>query len=58
MPREPKRTPDEEKLEKELDRELEDTFPASDPLDVTRIPHHQKEQPSRPSVDDEGNDKA
>jgi hypothetical protein len=42
MPKEPhKRHHDErtnEELDLELDRELEDTFPASDPPKVTRVP--------------------
>lgn len=55
MSKEPKRTPYEEKIEEELDRELEDTFPASDPLDVTRIPHHE-EKKTGPAPDKEGMD--
>lgn len=31
-----KRVPDREKLEQDLDRELEQTFPASDPPKITR----------------------
>jgi hypothetical protein len=36
----PKQPPDKQELDRELDFELEETFPASDPLDVTRpVPH-------------------
>jgi hypothetical protein len=38
MPKRPKRDPEREKLDAELDRELEQTFPASDPPKVTRGP--------------------
>jgi hypothetical protein len=33
---------DKEELDRELDFELEETFPASDPLDVTRPAPHRK----------------
>ena len=42
MPKEPRKPhPDErtaEDLDRELDRELQDTFPASDPPKVTQVP--------------------
>lgn len=40
MPKEPIKSDDEEReaLERELDEELEETFPASDPPKVTRVP--------------------
>jgi hypothetical protein len=40
MPKEPRRTDEKEReaLDRELDAELEDTFPASDPPKVTRVP--------------------
>ncbi|MBV9394395.1 MAG: YdhR family protein [Methylobacteriaceae bacterium] len=39
----PKQPPDKQALDRELDFELEETFPASDPLDVTRpAPHGKK----------------
>jgi hypothetical protein len=31
-PAEPAQTPEHQRLDKELDRELDDTFPASDPV--------------------------
>jgi hypothetical protein len=39
MPRKPP-PPDKQDLDRELDFELEETFPASDPLDVTRPAPH------------------
>src|SRR4051794_14726766 len=36
------RPPDKQDLDRELDFELEETFPASDPLDVTRPAPHRK----------------
>jgi hypothetical protein len=41
MPRKPPQN-DKEALDRELDFELEETFPASDPLDVTRPHPHRK----------------
>jgi hypothetical protein len=41
MPRKPPQN-DKEALDRELDFELEETFPASDPLDVTRPAPHRK----------------
>jgi hypothetical protein len=45
----PERRPDEE-AESELDRELEQTFPASDPPQITRdappAPDHQRRRPT------------
>ena len=40
MPKEPIKSDDEEHeaLDRELDKELEETFPASDPPKVTRVP--------------------
>jgi hypothetical protein len=41
MPKEPGKTPEEEEreaLDRELDEELDDTFPASDPPKITRVP--------------------
>jgi hypothetical protein len=41
MPKEPRKTPEDEEredLDRELDEELEDSFPASDPPKVTRVP--------------------
>lgn len=40
MPKEPIKSDEEEReaLERELDKELEETFPASDPPKVTRVP--------------------
>jgi hypothetical protein len=35
------------KLDEELDRQLEQTFPASDPPKITRTPHPIKSRPSR-----------
>jgi Putative mono-oxygenase ydhR len=41
----PKPPPDDrQELDRELDFELEETFPASDPLDVTRPAPHRKKQ--------------
>jgi hypothetical protein len=40
MPAKP--PPDQQDLDRELDFELEETFPASDPLDVTRPHPHRK----------------
>ena len=37
------------KQEAELDRELEDTFPGSDPLQVTRAPRGQEFTPAKPA---------
>jgi hypothetical protein len=39
MPKEP---PDKQKLDRELDFELQETFPASDPLDITQPQPHRK----------------
>jgi hypothetical protein len=33
---------DKRKLDLQLDRELEGTFPASDPLTITRFPHKRR----------------
>jgi hypothetical protein len=41
MPRKPPQD-DKQELDRELDFELEETFPASDPLDVTRPAPHRK----------------
>jgi hypothetical protein len=41
MPRKPSQD-DKQDLDRELDFELEETFPASDPLDVTRPAPHRK----------------
>jgi hypothetical protein len=41
MPRQPPQD-DKQDLDRELDFELEETFPASDPLDVTRPAPHRK----------------
>jgi hypothetical protein len=38
----PKQPPDKQELDRELDFELEETFPASDPLAVTRPHPHRK----------------
>ena len=38
------KSPDKQDLDRELDFELEETFPASDPLDVTRPARHRKKQ--------------
>jgi hypothetical protein len=43
MPRTPPQD-DKQELDRELDFELEETFPASDPLDVTR-PHPHRKKP-------------
>jgi hypothetical protein len=49
MPKPPPR--DKEELDRELDFELEETFPASDPLDVTRpAPHGKPPRPEKPRV--------
>ncbi len=45
----PKQPPDKQDLDRELDFELEETFPASDPLDVTRpAPHPKKPRREKP----------
>lgn len=49
-----KRTKEEQekhKLDLELDRELEDTFPASDALKITRRPPESTSHQKRPSDD-------
>jgi hypothetical protein len=47
----PKQPPDKQDLDRELDFELEETFPASDPLDVTRpAPHRKKPPREKPRV--------
>jgi hypothetical protein len=47
----PKPPPDKQDLDRELDFELEETFPASDPLDVTRpAPHRKKPRQEKPRV--------
>ena len=41
MPKEPRKTPEDEEreaLDRELDEELKETFPASDPPKITRVP--------------------
>jgi hypothetical protein len=57
MPKEKETCEQREKreLDDELDRELEQTFPASDPLKVTRSPRSPKCRPTKPilpSTDD------
>src|SRR3954454_1942370 len=43
--------PDKQDLDRELDFELEETFPASDPLALTRpAPHRQKPRQEKPRV--------
>ncbi|MBV8850525.1 MAG: YdhR family protein [Methylobacteriaceae bacterium] len=43
--------PDKQSLDRELDFELEETFPASDPLDVTRpAPHRKTPRPTKQRV--------
>jgi hypothetical protein len=43
--------PDKQDLDRELDFELEETFPASDPLDLTRpAPHRKKPRQEKPRV--------
>jgi hypothetical protein len=45
MPKEPRKTPEDaerEELDRELDEELEGTFPASDPPKVTRVPNRER----------------
>ena len=45
------KTPDKQALDRELDFELEETFPASDPLDVTRpAPHRKKPGQEKPRI--------
>src|ERR1700744_3425615 len=47
----PKQPPDKQDLARELDFELEETFPASDPLDVTRpAPHRKKPRQEKPRI--------
>lgn len=47
----PKQPPDKQALDRELDFELEETFPASDPLDVTRpAPHPKKPPQEKPRI--------
>jgi hypothetical protein len=47
----PKQPPDKEDLDRELDFELEETFPASDPLEVTRpAPHPKKPRQEKPRI--------
>jgi hypothetical protein len=47
----PKQPPDKQDLDRELDFELEETFPASDPLDVTRpAPHRKKPRQEKPRI--------
>ena len=41
------------KLDEELDRQLEQTFPASDPPKVTRSVPPAKKTPPQPQTDDE-----
>ena len=38
--------------DRELDRELEDTFPASDPPNITRVPYERRFTSEPPSNDD------
>jgi hypothetical protein len=50
MPRKPSQD-DKQDLDRELDFELEETFPASDPLDVTRpAPHRKKPRDAQPRI--------
>jgi hypothetical protein len=50
MPRQPPQD-DKQDLDRELDFELEETFPASDPLDVTRpAPHRKKPHDAQPRI--------
>jgi hypothetical protein len=45
MPKEPRKTLEDEEreaLDRELDEELDDTFPASDPPKVTRVPRRSR----------------
>jgi hypothetical protein len=43
--------PDKQELDRELEFELEETFPASDPLDVTRpAPHRKKPRQEKSRV--------
>jgi hypothetical protein len=39
--------------DRELDRELEDTFPASDPPNITRVPYERRFTSEPPSNDDQ-----
>ncbi len=39
---------DRRKLDLQLDRELEGTFPASDPLTITRFPHKRRSAAKQP----------
>ncbi len=45
MPKEPRKTREDEErdaLDRELDEELKETFPASDPSKVTRVPSRER----------------
>ena len=56
MPKEPRKTPEDEEreqLDRELDEELDNTFPASDPPKVTRVPSR-----DRITGDDDGEGEA
>jgi hypothetical protein len=41
---------DKKQLDMQLDRELEDTFPASDPLTITRFPRKRRSSADKPPV--------
>ncbi|HYK49926.1 MAG TPA: hypothetical protein VEU94_09370 [Terriglobales bacterium] len=46
--------PDKKQLDMQLDRELEDTFPASDPLTITRFPRKRRGTDKPPVHSDTG----
>jgi hypothetical protein len=50
MPKETVKQRDKRKLDLQLDRELEGTFPASDPLTITRFPRKRPSAAKLPKV--------
>jgi hypothetical protein len=55
MPKEPRKTTEDEEreaLDHELDEELDDSFPASDPPKVTRVPRQGRITDDDDSTDD------
>jgi hypothetical protein len=54
MAKETLKQQDKRNLDLQLDRELEGTFPASDPLTITRFPH--KRRSPKPSIGSNSDD--
>ena len=51
MPKETRLENAKREQDRELDRELEDTFPASDPPNITRVPYEKRFTSEAPSND-------